>query len=139
MGFLDLADDRRQPGESGAAMSDARRHPALRRASLHPWRWEDLLPYDIARAQEAEDSRRLAARMRSFGFSWKEVGHRLSVSAQRARQIGISWRDRRHSPIDRYCVENDMRDLARAFERERKWESTRALTIIARLYRQGYL
>lgn len=68
--------------------------------------WADVLPFDVARAQHGYERRRAAVHMRELGMTYREVGEKLGVGKERAREmVGKQIKEYgtgKRSPIELY-------------------------------------
>lgn len=75
--------------------------------------WNDVLPPDVARWQHQWERKVSAARMRRAGLTLKQVGLRLGVGVERARQLAergeltLRFPTVRKAPTERYLMQQD--------------------------------
>jgi hypothetical protein len=87
---------------------------------MSAWNWHDLVPENVAVAQQAWERKARALRMRTLGFAYKDIAKRFGISAGRAHQI-VARAEREKakghlSPVEGYMHyrAEDMRALGRA-------------------------
>lgn len=73
--------------------------------------WSDVLPVVVARDQHRYERNRAAAGMKRVGMTLREIGSRLNVNPERARQLVWNfekkWGNGQPSPIESYLQQAD--------------------------------
>jgi hypothetical protein len=69
-----------------------------------PFGWYDVLPRSLAISQIAWERYQCAVRMRDLGLTYDQIGTRLNVSRERARQMVKAGIRRKRPPVWNYFL-----------------------------------